>query len=1770
LPGRETSDQESPRRGLGWQILAILLVGLIVRLIMAYGIEGLRGSGFGSDLDLFRFWATELAERGPVGFYDRGFFADYTPGYLYALWAVGLVGQAVGGVGDLIKLPAIITDVVLAYVVYRMVLDLGVTAGRARLGAIVVLVNPITWFDSVIWGQVDSFGTVFLLLAVRELWKDRPERAAILAVTAALIKPQLAILVPIVAFVVIRRALWPDGAHGDEAAPPRTGFAWERRTTGAIRILSTTIAAAATAVVLATPFGLSVVSVSGSAPYIGSTLLRLVFSTAATYSYVTVNAYNLWALFPLNGESTASNGQWIPDAPSADVTQWAQIGPFPAALVGGALLGALLFVIVPALVARRPDRLTILVGVSVLAMAFFAVPTRVHERYLFPLFGLAAILFAFSWRWRAAYLIASFATFLNMYVVLVTLYGYMNPNVSDWLGIGEAIRSFGGVAFVAVLHTAVLAFGLLQLRASARRTLAFELEDGRTDAAAVVQGPEPGAFAARGGAAIQPEPQPEVRHVPGLAAAAVGARRVPAWFERTTWAAAGPIGWFRARIGETPIRPDRSRLLDREGGGRLDRLDVWLLIVLVVAGMGLRMFRLAEPARMHFDEVYHARTATEFLQVWRYGIDHAIYEWTHPHLAKYAMAGGIALFAGHDVAASSDLETTVTDAAIEPRRADGISSGRAGDRVWVATGEGVRAYDLRSRELVVDLSIPGASAVAWDGDGLQLYVGTNEGGLWTIDGSHVDDQVGSNAGAAPDEILPEAVQVATLEGGIERLAVYDSGGSVAAVLGPNTLAIVDPATGEERSRVEIRGIGGMIAAGSEDALVAHMGEVTDPDALAARLAAVLGGDEADYRAQLASTVDRVVLDVELSEDARTNLDDAITNGTLPGVTIEPAGRLAVADAEGVSFVGPAGTILDTVPLAGGATWVTEVSGVDEGTQVYATSASADGTPELAIISATGEGAEDGPAFKESFEIPGAGSRLVYDEASEMVEVLAETPDGAGSTIYVVEPHGRSVFADHKLPFAPAAWVLDHNGDFPSESRGTILAFSPDGSTAAVDIGSYHFSWRLPGVLLGALTIAVLYLLGRILFARRAVAVLVGLLVLLDGMFFVQSRIAMNDVYTGFFILAAYLLFAWLWIARRPAAAFWALMPAIGVLLGLALASKWVAAYAIGALGILVLVRSALGRIILIAGLVGLTGVLGWMAMAVPSDSSVSGNLLFPLIMISLTLAAVVVTVYHPIAWSDEEVRLAVGGPALLGILVVLAGIALGRADTDIAAGPLLVNPLTLGFALVVVGGLTYVAFQVGGRYGLGPMARTPEPGTAAALVEPPAAPATGWLRLGSGLGLPIVWMVVCLVAVPLAVYVALYLPWAFIENHQLVAGFPAGHTGQTLVDLTGAMYRYHNNLTAAHAASSPWWAWPLNLKPVWFYQGAYASSTAASIYDAGNMVIWWMGIPAMGFVAYQAFRRRSLALALILIAFLAQWVSWARIDRAAFQYHYYTSLPFVVLALGYFLAELWHGASRATWLLARIAATLALMGPVILWLLRSPLCGIANVEAVNKGSQACSGSQGDFGVTLAAAWIGIAVIAVLVLVVVLVTRIVQKRPDEGMTARDLVPVPVIAALLLTIAVATRFLPTDAPILSIQKIVPEAFAALVGLPLLLVATQVITARDARRFVVVFVGVAAMWFVFLYPNIGALPLPSSFTNAYQLLLPTYPYPFQFGVNTVERGSAISFADARFAILMLFLVVACGVVAYSARVWRLAAGEELAREGSAAGPAGEPRSA
>jgi hypothetical protein len=477
----------------------LLAAGLALRLIIAYLLPG---SGFKVDLGAFEYWARNLAQDGAAGFYDRGFFADYTPGYLYVLWLVGLVGDAFNRLGintvgpwgfvDLLKLPSVLADVGIGYLIYRLVLDLGASQRRALIGAAIFLFNPITWVDSVVWGQVDSFGVVFLLLGLRELWHDHPERAAVWATVAAIIKPQLGILVPIVGAVVLRRYLFD--ASDEEPSrwqrlardrAPGRGIverlrAWGARERGPTRVVTTATAGLATAVILSLPFGLTILD-----------LLAQIARTAGGYPYLTVNAYNPWALLTQNGNGLAANGLWIRDVNGPEPGDIGfYLGPIPAVLIGTALLLAAVAV-VSWLVARRPDRITILVGLSVLAVAFFVLPTRVHERYLFPFFALGAILAAVSGRWRTAYVALSVANFLNMYVVLTTLYPD-NPGISDWLGIGPDIRSMTTIAIIALVHLGGFIWLSIQLRPKAAASLVAEIERGRAVDPGPVGEPEPG------------------------------------------------------------------------------------------------------------------------------------------------------------------------------------------------------------------------------------------------------------------------------------------------------------------------------------------------------------------------------------------------------------------------------------------------------------------------------------------------------------------------------------------------------------------------------------------------------------------------------------------------------------------------------------------------------------------------------------------------------------------------------------------------------------------------------------------------------------------------------------------------------------------------------------------------------------------------------------------------------------------------------------------------------------------------------------------------------------------------------------------------------------------------------------------------------------------------------------------------------------------------------------------------------------------------------
>ena len=1770
----------APARSTGTQgavgaILIVLALGLALRLIIAYLLPG---SGFKVDLGAFQFWASDLARNGPLGFYERDFFHDYTPGYLYVLWLVGVVGNAVGGIGDLIKIPPVIADLAIGWLTWSMVRELG---GRERLalaaGAVAVL-NPISWFDSVVWGQVDSFGVVFLLLGLRALWRDKPERAAIFTVIAAIIKPQLGILVPLVAVVTIRRALWPlDRApDGEPATEPGGGTgllarvrAWERRTGSPGRILTTGLAGYLTALVLCLPFGLSVIELSAQAPFVGSGLVDQIVVAGGGYPYLTVNAYNAWALVPGDlGNSLASSGLWVCDAVTANANQCSQgtavFGPIPAVLVGAVLLLATMALVL-GMAARHPDRLTLLVALSLLALAFFAVPTRVHERYGFPFFALAAILFAISPRWRVAYVALSVATFANMYVVLTTLYPD-NPSIDDWLGIGEFLRSQVGVMAVAIVHTAAFVWALVQLRIDGRERLEDELAEARLMA---VPAPdlEP--------APVVP-PAPEVGPVPALVTTTTSSAltvegpsvvTLPTWSGGRSFSEAGITGWIRDRVGEAPLRADRSRLLVGEGGGRFDRLDVWILAVLLVATLGMRTFRLAEPLQMHFDEVYHARTATEFLQAWRYGDSHEIYEWTHPHLAKYAMAAGLVLWGEDEVRATSRLGVSVRAVAHEPRREDVVLGERAGERVHVATGQEIRTYDLRTRALVSTIPAPGAAALAYDHTGARLVVGFDDGSIKTVDLLAIG-LGGVGAG-------PELTPFATVDHPVVHLLIDQDGASIVAA-SVDRVSAVAMDDGRSLGSTELTGIAGLASAGTGASIVADVAAVVDPVAAASTLAELLDGEAADYEAALAGPAGpdgQVVVGNPGDKETRPKIQDAISDGRLAGLEIVDLPRVAVATDSGVAFVNPSTMqVSNTIELAGGAHGLALILGLDD-PKLYVTNGPRD-APEYTVIAVGGDSAKDGPKNLGSHPLPGPGTRVAYDDATQQVHVLGRVSNGTGSdadpwTVYVIEPHANAVYADAALPagMSPAGWVMDVESQYVTDDRQELLVLGADGAIASVPVGSHAFAWRLPGVIAGALMAAFLYILARILFRRRLVAGLVAVFTLLDGLLFVQSRIGMNDVYVGLFIIAAYTLFAAVWTGWwRSRAAPWLAMPVVGLLLGLALASKWVAAYAIGALALLLLVRSALGRVLAILGLIAITSVLGYLAISVPEGQGI-GNITFLVIMIGLTLVAVVASVHHPIAWTDEEQWFASIAPAAAGTALFFGALALGRLDTSVTLGPVAVTPLLAAIALGLGSLVVVGAFTMAGRLGYGPLAAPPGPDDPRRVLEPPAHPPDGWLRPGWLIGLPLVWAVVCLIAIPLGVYVVSYIPWALIENHQLWAGVPAGNTGQTLVELTGQMYGYHNGLTAAHPASSPWWAWPFDLKPVWFYQDGFAGGTSAALYGAGNLVIWWLGVPAMLFTAVMAYRRRSLALGLIAIGFAAQWVPWARIDRAAFQYHYYTALPFVILGLAYFVAELWHGASRRTWLLARVAGATAVLAPAAMWLLSRPLCLFVGVDSVNPGSAACPAVIPDMVIT--ARTIGLLVVVVIGAIwlgrAVLVLSEDQGAGSDGesgarsraraSSGSGLIRTALLPAGAVAIGFVLAALLPDSEVLTLTRLPVEPIALVVALPLVYFAAQVLAARDARRFVTGLVGAVVAWFLVFYPNIAALPLPSAVVNAYQGILPTYLYAFQFPVSTTERNVATPLLSPTLAILTIAISVTCLVVAYSASVWRLALAESAA---------------
>ncbi len=120
----------------------------------------------------------------------------------------------------------------------------------------------------------------------------------------------------------------------------------------------------------------------------------------------------------------------------------------------------------------------------------------------------------------------------------------------------------------------------------------------------------------------------------------------------------------------------------------------------------------------------------------------------------------------------------------------------------------------------------------------------------------------------------------------------------------------------------------------------------------------------------------------------------------------------------------------------------------------------------------------------------------------------------------------------------------------------------------VQLFGYHpWAWRLAPALAGTALAGVFLLLARRVLRSERAAVLATTLLLCDGVFLVQSRVAMTNVFAVLFQLLAALLVVRAAAARRLGLGA---MVAAGLALGLALSTRWTSIFAAGFLGLVFL------------------------------------------------------------------------------------------------------------------------------------------------------------------------------------------------------------------------------------------------------------------------------------------------------------------------------------------------------------------------------------------------------------------------------------------------------------------------------------------------------------------------------------------------------------------------------------------------------------------------
>ena len=344
-------------------ILAVILfVALIVRVLL-FSLQG-----YQNDTNTFLSWFDTAATHGIRHFYSVTSWCDYPPFNVYIFWTFGSLANAVSAYGisavNIVKLAPNLFDLATAALIY-IYLRKQLTFKESLLGTALYAFNPAIIFNTAIWGQYDAIYTFFLVFSLMLALKSKPKLSAAAFAIGLLSKPQGIALAPLVAYLIYRK-------------------------NGLKSLLFSVLVFAGSVLVIIAPF-------EWSNPV--TFLSKIYFGAYGGYAYTSINAFNLWGLF----------GLWIPDG-NLFILGWTIFGVSTAFT---------LYVLHKRY--NASSEMLVLFSAFMLFFAFFMLPTRIHERYLFPAISILALMFPFIKKTRLFYAVLTGTLLVNQAYVLYFL-----------------------------------------------------------------------------------------------------------------------------------------------------------------------------------------------------------------------------------------------------------------------------------------------------------------------------------------------------------------------------------------------------------------------------------------------------------------------------------------------------------------------------------------------------------------------------------------------------------------------------------------------------------------------------------------------------------------------------------------------------------------------------------------------------------------------------------------------------------------------------------------------------------------------------------------------------------------------------------------------------------------------------------------------------------------------------------------------------------------------------------------------------------------------------------------------------------------------------------------------------------------------------------------------------------------------------------------------------------------------------------------------------